>query len=128
MYNNGANYKVADSLAVASQATVYTNSFLTRWAENFGVWLIATSASSVPKIQIQIEQSYVPPTTEGAADANYVIGDGVADVYSALNDEVSHVKAISPIPMQYSRFKITGLATNPSDTVLTLIAFLQEPI
>lgn len=125
---NGVNVKVCDSLAIASQATVYSNSFLTRFAENFGIFVLALSASSVPKIQIQLEQSYTPPATEGSADSNYVVGDGVQDVYTALNDEIAHVKSLNPVPMQYSRYKITGLATNPSDTLLTIINFHQEKI
>ena len=127
-YRNGANYKVASALAVASTAVVYSNSFKIKFADVFGLWILATSATSTPNLLIQLEQSYAPPATEGSADANYVIGDGVADIYSALNDEVSHVKSISPIPSEYARFKITGNSGNPSDTVIDIIVNLQEMI
>jgi hypothetical protein len=128
MYLNGANYKICSSLAIASTATVYSNSFLMRWVENFGVWILASSVSGAPSLQIQLQESYTSPATEGSADTNYVIGDGVADVYSVLNDELAHVKTLSPVPMQYGRYKIVGLASNPADTVITIVNFQQEPI
>lgn len=125
---NGANFKICDSLAVASQGVVYSNSFLMRWVENFGIWVQATSVLSTPSLKIELQESYVPPTTEGSADTSYVVGDGVADVYTNLNDENAHVKSLSPVPMQYGRYKITGLAANPADTIITLVNFQQEMI
>ncbi len=125
---NGANFKICDSLAVASQGVVYSNSFLMRWVENFGIWVQATSVSSTPALKIELQESYTPPATEGSADLNYVVGDGVADVYTNLADELAHVKSLNPVPMQYGRYKITGLAGNPADTLLTLINFQQEMI
>lgn len=128
MYLNGANFKICSSLAVASTATVYSNSFLMRWTENFGIWVLASSVSGTPSLRIQLEESYIAPATEGSSDTNYVVGDGVSDVYSNLNDEIAHIKSLSPVPSQYGRYKITGLASNPADTVITIINFQQEPI
>lgn len=125
---NGANFKICNSLACGSTDTVYSNSFLMRWVENFGVWILANSPTGTPSIKIELQESYVPPATEGSADLNYVVGDGVADVYTNLNDENAHVKSLNPVPMQYGRYKITGLAGNASDTVLTLVNFQQEMI
>lgn len=127
-YLNGANFKICDAVAVASTAVVYSNSFPMRWVENFGVWIQATSALSTPSIKIELQESYVPPATEGNSDTNYVVGDGVADVYSNLNDENAHIKTLSPVPMQYGRYKITGLSANPADTVVTIVNFQQELI
>lgn len=125
---NGANFKVCDSLAVPSTTTVYSNSFLMRWVENFGIWVQALSASSTPNIKIELEESFRAPTTEGSSDTAYVVPDGAAEIYSALADENAHVKSLTPVPQQYGRYKITGLAGNPSDTLLTLINFQQEMI
>lgn len=115
-------------ITIASQATVYSYSFGLKHGQAFGIWLQATSPGSLgtPKLQIQLEQAYRGPTTEGNSDTNYVIGDGVADIYSALNDTIAHVKTVSPVPMRRARLKITGLATNPSDTTLTAYLFQQE--
>lgn len=127
-YMNGANFKICDALAVASTNVVYSNSFLMKFVSEFGIWVQAVSASSTPSIKIELQESYTIPATEGSADANYVVGDGVADVYTNLNDENAHVKSLVPVPAQYGRFKITGSATNPADTVLTIIQFQQEMI
>lgn len=127
-YKNGANVKVCNAVVVASQGTVYSYSFLMKFAESFGVWLQATSVVGTPSIRIQLEESAYPPATEQSADTNYVVPDGQADVYSNLNDEVVHVKAFSPQPAKYGRYKITGLSGNPADSILTVVNFHQEMI
>lgn len=127
-YLNGANFKVCDAVLVNGVTTVYSNSFLMRWVENFGVWVLAVSPLTNPNIRIQFEESYVPPVTEGSADTNYVVADGVADVYSAIVDEIVHIKSLNPVPMQYGRYKISGLTGNGTDTVVTIVNFQQEMI
>lgn len=126
MLRIGANYKVASSLAIASTAVVYTDSFRIGFADVFGASFLATSASSTPDLKIELEQGDNPPTTEGSSDANYVVGDGVGDIYTNLTSEATKRKAIVPVPSAYARYKITGNAGNPSDTVITIINFMQE--
>jgi hypothetical protein len=95
-----------------------------------GIWLMATSPGSIatPNLKIQVEQSYIAPTTEGAADANWVIGDGVPDVYTNLNDSIAHIKTLALVPMKKYRLKVTGLGSNPSDCTLLAVMFSQELI
>ena len=110
-------------------ATVYTDSFKLKQGVYFGLWAKA-SATGTPTVKIQLEQSYTAPTlgetSTPAADANFVVPDSFPDIFSNLNDTVAHVKSVSPVPMTYGRFKITGLATNPADTVIDMRLFLQD--
>lgn len=122
----GANYKIASAVAIASTATVYTNSFRIGFADVFGASFLASSASSTPDLKIELEQGDNVPTSEGSSDTNYVVADGVGDIYTNLTSEVTKRKAIVPVPSQYGRFKITGNASNPADTVITINLFLQE--
>ena len=124
----GFNSKVANALAIASQAVVYSNSFRMSFGESFGASFLATSASSVPDLKIELEQGDNPPTTEGSSDSNYVVADGVAPLYANLTVETTKRRAISPVPSAYGRYKITGGASNPSDTVIDIINFQQEMI
>lgn len=118
---------VVSSLTVNGTNVYYSQSFDIRNAIYFGCWLKATSGTGTPKMQIQLEQSYVLPTTEQASDSNWVVPDGLSDIVSALNDQLAHIYALSPKTLPYARFKITGLATNPTDTVLNINVATQEP-
>lgn len=113
-------------ITVPSTTTVYSRSFRLNFGTAFGIWYQAGNGSGAANMQIQLEQSHRAPTTEGAADSNYVIGSGVADINSNLSGTTAVVSAISPIPMKYARLKITGLASNPADATLTAWLFQQE--
>lgn len=112
------------SIAVVSDQSIYTTSFPLYSADVFGVWAKATSVTGTATVKLELEQSYALPTTEGAADTKFVEPDGFADVMS-LTDELAHVDTLAPVPMPYGRYKITGNAGNPADTVVTIYNFLQ---
>lgn len=116
------------TIVVPSLTTVYTMSFSLKYGIAFGIWLQAGNGSGAANMKIQLEQGYKVPTTEGSADSLWVIGDGVADIYTGLNDTSAHIKTISPVPMKYGRLKITGLGSNPADANLTAYLFQQEMI
>jgi len=107
-------------IAVASTATVYTKAISLNLGEYFALIYKATSDGNV-KLQIQIEQSPVLPTTEGAADDNFVIPEGFSDIESALATETQHIKALTPIALKYFRLKITGLGAPSANDASTTI-------
>lgn len=115
-------------ITIPSTTVVYTRTFKLNYGQAFGVWLQAGNGSGTANMKVQLEQSYLDLTEaqQGSSSANYVIGDGVADVYSNLNDTTAHVKTISPVPMKYGRYKITGLGSNPADATINIWNFIQE--
>ena len=116
-----------DSMAVPSTAVYYTNAVPIGKGVYFGLWVLASSAAGSPALQIDYEMSYKKPATENAADGNFVVPDGASSIYANLNDEVAHVKQISPVPMTYIRLKITGLSGNhATDTLLQAKLFTQS--
>lgn len=117
------------SIAIAGEVTVYTKSFPLAFGTFFGIWVRATSDTGTPNVKIELEESYALPTTEGSAGTTlWVEPDGFDDIFSAINDELAHVKTIAPVPMNYGRYKITGLTGNPADTVVTILNFIQEHV
>ena len=110
-------------ITVTGVTVSYTRSFPINHAEYFGIWVKATSAGT-PAIKIELEESYTTPTTEGSSDTNYVVPDGFANVFASLGDTLAHVKTLSPVPMKYARFKVTGLSG--ADSTLTIKLFRQE--
>lgn len=85
----------------------------------FGLWYKAVSASGTPNLLIQYEMSY------DTDESNFVIPVGVSNIETNLTSETAQVKSFAPPPMAYIRFKVTGNAANPSDTVLTMYLFVQ---
>lgn len=116
----------AGAITIPTTTVVFSRVFRLNYGEAFGVWYQAGNGSGTANMKIQLEQSYTTPTTEGASDANYVIGSGVADIANNLADTTAHIQSISPVPMKYARLKITGLGSNPSDATLTFKIFQQE--
>jgi len=117
-------------IAIVSQATVYTKSFSLRKGEYFAVSYKAASSGNI-KLQIELEQSYRKPTTEGSADATWAIGEGATAIETALADTTQHHKTMSPIPVAFGRLKITGLpdaSGNAATTTLTAFLSKQEQV
>ncbi len=119
--------KVSTDLAVASTGVVYTNSFKLGFGLYFGLYIQSTSVSSTADIKIELEESIRPPTTEGAADTGYTVPVGMAAISSSTADETCQIYTVSPKPMPYGRFKLTGVNSNPSDTLVNIYVFIQEP-
>lgn len=111
-------------IPVASTATVYTKSFMIGNVESMGLLAKATSDGSV-QVLIEMEIGPAVPTTEGAADSNYFEAEGYPDIMT-LVDEINHLKPITPIPMKYARFKLTGQGSNHSSTTVNLKLFRKE--
>ena len=117
-----------ENIAVASTAVVYTDSFKLKQGMYFGIWLLASSSAGAVDLKIQMEESYTAPATEGIADANYAIPQGMSDIQSSLTLETAQVIGVNPVPMTYARFKITGQGTNNADTILKMKIFIQDTI
>ena len=114
-------------IAVASTAVIYTQSINIAYAEYFKLTYKATSTIGTPDIKIEMECGDVPPTTEGSADTDhYVEPENASDIEASLTTETIHEKAINPPASKYIRFKITGNASNPADTVVNMWLTKQE--
>lgn len=120
------NTSDANAIPVASTATVYTRAVPLSMGVYFGLKYKAGSVTGSPSVKIEMEQSDRLPATEGAADAHYVVPSGVSDIESNLTTETWNIKTLSPVPMPYMRFKITGSGTNESDTLVNLNLATQE--
>lgn len=97
------------TITIGAGATVYTKAFSLKYGLYFALAYKATSAGAID-LTIQLEQSYDLPTTEGSADAKYVIPASLADIHTNLADANWHNAAFSPVALPYGRFKITSAA------------------
>jgi len=97
------------TIAIGAGATVYTKSFSLKYGLYFALAYKAASAGAID-LTIQLEQSHVEPTTEGASDTKYVIPTSLADIHTNLADDNWHNASFSPVAMPYGRLKITSAA------------------
>lgn len=109
----------AVAIAVGAGATVYTKSMDLSNLDTFSLGY-SVACTGVPNIKIELEQSDVVPTTEGAADSNFVVPETISEVDPSLTDELVHRTALFPICCRYLRFKITEVTTTVADSVLTM--------
>lgn len=123
--NVGGATEVALNVAVASQASAYSRSVNTAMVKYFGLQVKCVSSSGSPAIKVQWEAGHTSPTTETAADTNFVVPDGMTDLATNITDEVYHVIGVNPPPMEIGRLKFTGNAANPADTLVTARLWMQ---
>ena len=110
-----------------ASATVYTRSFSLSAVKYCGVWLKAASSGSI-NFTVTLEQGIALPTTEGAADANWVTPDGMAAIFTGVNSTVAHINSLSPAAMPYARFKIVSSTGNHATTTAQMKLAKQEEI
>jgi len=125
----GCSINIMSSVAVASTGVVYGNSADLRMFRGFSLRIQATSATGTPDLQVEWEASNVRPSTEAAVDTNYVIPDemntSMDPIYPNLNDQLWHMKQLLPPPSNFARLRITGVNSNPADTLVTAELWLQ---
>jgi len=109
---------VAD-MPIASNAVVYSKAFKLDGGTKFGITYKPNSTGAdVIALKIELEQSHLLPTTEGAADANYVVPEGGMTIVAAAADKLVHIASLSPVVTRYARLKITGGGTNSASTTV----------
>lgn len=108
--------------ANATGCTVYTTSFYVGDANTYEVSLQASATTlRVPNLAITVEQSFMPPVTEGQADANWATTTttAVANNYATNSSNWYH-QSLTLAPLPWARFKIVGNTGNSTDTTVRM--------
>jgi len=111
------------SIAVNATANVLTKAQSIRHGSVFGLSIKATGTT--PDLDIYLQQSHQLPATEGAADATWVIPEGVAKLIDVTDTNWHHL-SLSPVVLPYLRFLIDGQGANGADVVVTMKLTVQE--
>lgn len=113
------------SIAVGVGATIYTDALSLCDLNDFALSYII-NCTGTPNVKIELEQAIVQPTTQGAADANYAVPETLAPIESSLTNKTIHHRQLSPVTVEFHRFKITEVTGLVSDTVLTMNLSVQR--
>ena len=100
---------------INATATVESDPFTMGPYNKFGIWVKATSVSGTPAVTIAIEYS---PTNE---DANFSQLEGGSIQWTSLADELPHNDIMINKPSNFGRVVVSGGATNPADTLITIV-------
>lgn len=106
------------SAVLNATATIYSQVTTTKYGSVFGIALQGTSVAGGVKFDVMIEQSWKPPTTEYAADTDYVTPNGLSNIVTDRTSELVYIGTLSPVVMPYIRFVITGKTGNSADTLI----------
>lgn len=120
-------YLHSTTIAIASNAVVYTKSWEWGTGEYFSLDYIATSSGTVGLL-IELEQGNTLPSTEGSSDSDWVVAENAQNIEADLDDKTQHFKKLSPVVSKYGRLKITGSGSNHSSTTLRAKLARQEEI
>ena len=110
-----------EGMVVNTTGTVYTKSISLKSGAFFGVAYKVVGFT--PNVTIQVQESWIRPVTEGSTDANWTIpqyadGSNLPNLETAsTTNNTWEMKSLTLIPAAYTRFVITGNATNANSTI-----------
>jgi hypothetical protein len=115
----------ANPIPVASTGVKYTKAINVMYSQYFSLsYQLASSGS--PDVQIDMEESVdgLPPVTEGAASANFIIPGAISSIVTDETTKTWKMVTLSPLTARWIRFKLTGKNANPADT--TVNGYIHE--
>jgi hypothetical protein len=118
-------YLGATNMSIPRGGVIYTDSLKFGGVNNFALSYIQT-ATGIPNIKIQMEQSITPPTIENVADTNFGVPKSVGDIETTLTSKTIQHMELIPVSIAYVRFKITEQTNLVTDTVVNMWMSLQK--
>lgn len=116
------NVQGESSIAINGTATAYSYSFQPPRNAYFSLEVQFASSGSV-NVKIEMEHGKQAPSTEGSSDTNFVIGNGVTTLSTAVTDTNVHFFPFSAAVAPFLRVKFTGIAGNDASTTVTRVIF-----
>ena len=113
-----------ETITITAGATVYSKAFSLIFSKYFALFYKAGSAGAVD-LTIDLEQSAALPTTEGAAQDEWVVPESASAVHSNLADTDQHCESLSPVALPYGRLKIVS-AAGVSNTLIAKLSTQEE--
>ena len=105
------NSAESTSIAIAASdgtTAVYSKSFSLAYARDMALKGAFTVTTGSVNVKVQLQIGLAVPTTEGAADASWVMHSTLKTV----TDENSFAVPMAPAPLAFARYVFTGLTGN----------------
>ena len=113
------------NMAVGAGQTIYSDAFSLCDLNDFAL-SYKVSCTGTPNIKIELEQSFQKPTNPNTADAYYAVPETLAPIETSLTNKNIHHRQLSPVTVEFHRFKITELTGLVADTVVNMWLSVQR--
>jgi len=114
----------SSELAVAGEVAAYGKSFVLPKNVSFGIELQFSKDAGSVNVQVDLEQSNTLPTTEGAVDTGWAVGDAIS---TGITDTNTHIIEVAPVVTRFARLKLTGLTGNDASVALSKAKLCISP-
>lgn len=108
------------TLAIPSETTVYSKSFVLEADRVFG-FLFRLASANTKNVKVELEQGNVVPT-EGSSNAEWAV---TKELSAAVTSTTPIIVAPAPIVSRYARIKLTGLSGNHADVVVDRMQWMR---
>ena len=119
--NGVVNYQIP----IGSTEVVYTDAISLCDLNDFAL-SYKVDCTGTPNVKIELQQSFQVPTNPNAADAYYVTPETLAPIETSLTNKNVHHRQLSPVTVEFYRFKLTELTGTVSDTTIQLWLSVQR--
>lgn len=119
--NGVPNYQVP----LGAGAIVYTDHVSLCDLNDFAL-SYKVDCTGTPNVKIELEQSFQVPGNPNASDTYYAVPETLAPIETSLTNKNIHHRQLSPITVEFYRFKLTELTGLVSDTTIQLWLSVQR--
>jgi hypothetical protein len=119
--NGVINYQIP----IGSTAVVYTDAISLCDLNDFAL-SYKVSCTGTPNVKIELEQSFQTPTNATGADTYYAVPETLAPIESSLTNKNIHHRQLSPVTVEFYRFKLTEQTGLVADTTIQLWLSVQR--
>jgi hypothetical protein len=115
------NYQIP----IGATQVVYTDHISLCDLNDFALSYIV-DCSGTPGVKIELQQSFRVPTNPNAADTYYSVPETLAPVEASLTNKLIHHRQLSPVTVEFYRFKLTELTGTVTDTTIQMWLSVQR--
>jgi hypothetical protein len=113
------------TIPIPASSVVYTDAISLCDLNDFAL-SYKVNCTGTPEVKIELEQSFQVPTSPNAADTYYAVPETLTPIETSLTNKNIHHRQLSPITVEFYRFKITELTGLVSDTTIQLWFSVQR--
>ena len=117
------NYNIP--IAGGTATVVYTDAISLCDLNDFALSYLV-SCTGTPTIKIELQQSFQQPTSPNAADTYYSTPETLAPIESSLTNKTIHHRQLSPVTVEFYRFKLSQQSATVTDTTIQMWLSVQR--
>ena len=116
---------VTYQIPLGSTSVVYTDAISLCDLNDFALsYMVACTGT--PNVKIELQQSFQNPAVPNAADTYWATPETLAPIETSLTNKNIHHRQLSPVTVEFHRFKLTEVTGTVTDTTVQLWLSVQR--